>query len=68
MAKQVITITIEEVSNNGVEGVDFDCHVLAEHEPGSYSEKIARCFNDNFKNIIDFCAAKAAKPINKQIH
>lgn len=68
MAKQVITIIIEETNNNGVEGVSFDCHVQAEHEQGAISEKVANNFNSNFQNIMNFCLSNSESSINKHIH
>lgn len=54
MAKQVITITIEDGKNTeGRDGINCNIHVQAENEAGSFSHLVAVGISERFKDIIE---------------
>ncbi|HCJ0148061.1 TPA: hypothetical protein NQG57_000985 [Salmonella enterica subsp. enterica serovar Infantis] len=60
MAKQVITIIIEDAKNeNGHNGIDCKLNIEAENEAGSYSHLVAAAIGEKFKSIIDVTAEYA---------
>lgn len=57
MAKQVITITIDDAENeNNQNGVDCHLHIDAEHEAGSHSYLMAVAIKEQFRTIMDVTA------------